>query len=59
MTQADQRYFGDWASYEGYGDTGYYLGTRFVRFLLESECFDRLISWSIEDVRDGFERFAQ
>ena len=59
MTQANQRYFGDWASYEGYGDTGYYLGTRFVRFLLESECFDRLISWSIEDVRDGFERFAQ
>lgn len=59
MTQENQRYFGDWTSFEDRGDTGYYLGTRFVRFLMESECFDRLISWSLQDVRDGFERFLR
>ena len=59
MKQENQRYFGDWTRFEGYGDTGYYLGTRFVRFLLELDCFDHLISRSLEDVQDGFERFVQ
>ncbi len=57
MTQESQRYFGDWARFEGHGDTGYYLGTRFVRSLLESNPFERLISWTPEDVQDAFERF--
>ena len=33
MDHSNQRYFGDWVRFEGYGDTGYYLGTKFVRFL--------------------------
>ena len=57
MTQESQRYFGDWARFESHGDTGYYLGTRFVRSLLESNPFERLISWTPEDVQDAFERF--
>ena len=59
MTNENQRYFGDWVSFEGHGDTGYYLGARFVRFLLESDRFDNLISYSPEQVRDGFERFLR
>lgn len=58
MTRGNQRYFGDWAIFNGYGDVGYYLGTRFVRFLLGSVCFDDLISYDADDVRTGFEMFS-
>ncbi len=57
MTHENQRYFGDWVRFEGYGDVGYYLGARFVRFLLRDDCFDSIISYDVCDVRDGFERF--
>ena len=57
MTKENQRYFGDWIRFEGYGDTGYYLGTRFVRFLLETDRFDHVIQYNIEEVRQGFEQF--
>ena len=57
MTHADQRYFGDWVSFEGYGDTGYYLGARFVRFLLQFDRFDSLIRYDLKTVRAGYERF--
>ena len=57
MTQETQRYFGDWVSFEGRGDTGYYLGTHFVRFLLDSDDFDRIILYGIQEVKDGFDRF--
>ena len=57
MTKENQRYFGDWVDFYGYGDVGYYLGTRFVRFLLEHDCFNNLISYDIDEVRKGFEMF--
>ena len=57
MSQENQRYFGDWVSFDGYGDTGYYLGTRFVRFLLEHDTFDRMILYGVQEVKDGFIRF--
>ena len=57
MTRADQRYFGDWVRFNGYPDVGYYLGARFVRFLLGYDCFDRLISYDIDDVQKGFGKY--
>ena len=59
MTRKNQRYFGDWVSYQGYGDTGYYLGARFVRFLMERDSFDDIIMYGPEQVREGFEIFAR
>lgn len=59
MTHENQRYFGDWVQFEGHGDTGYYLGARFVRFLLETDSFDNIISYDIETVKEGFGRFLQ
>ena len=56
MTNENQRYFGDWVRFEGYGDTGYYLGARFVRFLLGSDTFNNIICYDINDVKTGFER---
>ena len=59
MTREDQRYFGDWVRFDGHGDTGYYLGARFVRFLLKSEDFDRVIQYGVDEVRRGFHLFVQ
>lgn len=59
MTQENQRYFGDWVRFEGYGDTGYYLGGRFVRFILEKDSFERVITYDIEQVKDCFDRFMK
>ena len=58
MSQENQRYFGDWVSFDGHSDTGYYLGARFVRFLLEYDTFDRMILYGIREVKDGFSRFV-
>ncbi len=57
MDHKNQRYFGDWTRFEGYGDTGYYLGTRFVRYLMKNETFDNLILFDIEKIKEGFSRF--
>ena len=59
MTRENQRYFGDWVRFEGRGDIGYYLGTRFVRFLLQNDSFDQLIQYDIEKVKEEFERFRR
>ena len=59
MTQENQRYFGDWVSFEGYGDTGYYLGTKFVRYMLKDTDFDRIIGYEIGDVTEGNDGFLR
>lgn len=57
MTRKDQRYFGDWASYYGKGDVGYYLGNRFVRDLLQNDCFDKVIAYTPEQAYSAFEKW--
>lgn len=59
MTTDNQRYFGDWVSFHGYGDTGYYLGARFVRYLLDFDFFDNIILYGIEEVKAGFDGFLR
>ena len=59
MTPDTQRYFGDWVRFEGRGDTGYYLGARFVRFLLRSDSFDSLLLYEIGQVKEGFELYLR
>lgn len=58
MTVQNQRFFGDWARYEGRGDVGYYLGARFLRRLMQQESFDRLLGWDTEQVWRHFEAFV-
>ena len=50
MTKSNQRYFGDWVSYNGKGDVGYYLGTKFVQQLCGNYDFDRLINLDIDSI---------
>lgn len=59
MTVYDQRYFGDWVEFEGQIDTGYYLGTRFIRFLMEDSSFDEIISYSMDKINAGFDRWVK
>ena len=57
MTHENQRYFGDWVNFEGHSDTGYYLGTKFVRFLMESDPFENIIMYDVDKVRSSFGAF--
>ena len=50
MTRSNQVYFGDWVSYQGMGDVGYYLGAKFIHRLLEMYDFNQLINLKINDV---------
>ena len=59
MTPETQRYFGDWVRFEGHGDTGYYLGARFIRFLLKHDRFDDLLSYDMDDVGKGYGMFSE
>ena len=59
MNYSNQRYFGDWVRFEGFGDVGYYLGTRFVRYLLRNESFDKVILYDIEMIKEGYDRFVE
>ena len=57
MTQENQRYFGDWVRFKGHSDVGYYLGARFVRYLLKDDCFENIINYTFERVQKEFARF--
>lgn len=58
MTRENQRYFGDWADYNGRGDVGYYLGARFISFMLKSFTLDTLVNLDIDEVYGLFEEFT-
>ena len=58
MNNQNQRYFGDWADYLGYGDVGYYLGARFVHYLLEEYDFDDLINFDIDKIYKLFDQLC-
>ena len=59
MTRENQRYFGDWVNFEGYGDVGYYLGTRFVRFMMETNSFDNIIQYKLDKVKEECRKFLK
>lgn len=58
MSFANQRYFGDWVSYRGHGDVGYYLGCRFVRDILRAQAWEEVIRLDIDTVKRLFLQFA-
>lgn len=59
MTRQNQHYFGDWSNYNGFGDVGYYLGTKFVHSLIEQgKSFDALINMNTESVYEKYLDFV-
>ena len=59
MTQASQRYFGDWVWYNGHNDVGYYLGCRFVQDILSGYPFDEAIRFDMDKVTELYRRFIE
>lgn len=59
MTRHTQRYFGDWVSYHGRGDVGYFLGTKFVHRLREKYEFEQLINMKIDEVYEEYLAFVE
>lgn len=59
MSYSNQRYFGDWVKYHGYGDVGYYLGANFVRFLINDYPFSDIISFDINNVYERYIEFTK
>ena len=59
MTKSNQKYFGDWVSYNGRGDVGYYLGTKFVQQLCSEYDFEQLINAKIDDIYQEYLSFTE
>jgi len=59
MNPSNQRYFGDWVTYDGFGDAGYYLGAKFIDYLLKNYSFDDLLKMNIDAVSNEFDSFVQ
>ncbi len=57
VTCAGQRWFGDWVYYRDHADVGYYLGCRFVRYILTLYPFDDILRFDIGDVRRLYDQF--
>lgn len=57
MKRFSQRYFGDWCNYHGKSDVGYYLGTKFIHYLLNKYTFDEIINFKSNQVFKLYKEF--
>ena len=53
-----QDFFGDWCSFKEHSDVGYYLGTTFVRFLMNDYSLQEIASMKLNTVLKHFYRFT-
>lgn len=53
-----QDFFGDWCSFIGHADVGYYLGTAFVRFLMKEYSLQEIASMKLSALLKHFYIFA-
>ncbi len=54
-----QDFFGDWCSYNGYSDVGYYLGCRFVEHLMKSHPLKEIANFSYSKINIEFKNYAR
>ena len=53
-----QDFFGDWCSYNGHSDVGYFLGCRFVRYLMKSYSLKDIANMKYRVLNKKFTEFA-
>lgn len=53
-----QDFFGDWCSYNGHSDVGYFLGCRFVRYLMKTNSLKEVANMSYRNLNKAFIGFA-
>ena len=58
MQRETQHWFGDWVSYQGRGDVGYYLGAKLVHFICRSRAFDGILSLEVPEIDRLLTAFA-
>jgi hypothetical protein len=56
--ESTQDFFGDWCSYKGYSDVGYFIGCEFVKQLAKKYSPDELVSLDAPTLYSEFERYA-
>lgn len=53
-----QDFFGDWCSYNGHSDVGYFLGKRFVRYLMKKYTLKDIANMRYRALNKAFTAFA-
>lgn len=53
-----QDFFGDWTSYNGYSDIGYFLGCRFIRYLMKNNSLKDVANMKYKTLNKSFTEFA-
>lgn len=53
-----QDFFGDWCSYNGHSDVGYFLGCRFVRYLMKTHSLKEIANMKYGGLNKAFVEFA-
>ena len=59
MTRQNQRYFGDWCNYHGKGDVGYYLGARFIQYVVKTHSLEQMIKYEFDKVYELYCEFME
>ena len=57
--QSVQDFFGDWCSYNGHSDVGYYLGCKFVEYLMKTYTLKEIANLPYRKLNKEFTRFAK
>lgn len=53
-----QDFFGDWCSYNGHSDVGYFLGCRFVEHLMKTHSLKEIANMKYSVLNNAFSEFA-
>ena len=53
-----QDFFGDWCSYNGYSDVGYFLGCRFIEHLMKTYSLKEIANMKYRALNKAFTEFA-
>lgn len=57
--ESTQDFFGDWRSYQGHSDVGYYLGCEFIKYLEKDAPLIQIAKLSLPEVGRAFDAFVR
>lgn len=57
--ESTQDFFGDWCEFYGYSDVGYYLGCRFVRWMMKESDLREIAAMRCSELLEKYTRFAE
>lgn len=53
-----QDFFGDWCSYKEHSDVGYFIGCRFIRYLMKKNTLEEIANMKYKTLNKSFTEFA-